>query len=242
MHHRSADPLVTTTAGAPLGPEGAPKNPGALAPGLAWILTSQETSYGTVVSQSPSYDPSRYCHLAPSVRGAKIVANVLTFVFPPSTFLPPPSFDANNILWSDNENDTQSALWLLPYDTVGSFVLELSSSQEIYGFRLRNTHNANYNDFGTQAFTIEMSADGSSWSSAVNGTLPSAIDVQSIPFETFTITPVTTRYVRFTARSWYQRGESGGEFGSAGRGWTSKLECRVVHTFYFLFVFRQVPA
>lgn len=60
MHNRQADPLVTTTAGAPLSPEGAPSNPGCLAPGVGWIVTEEVTTYGDIISQSPSYDPSRY--------------------------------------------------------------------------------------------------------------------------------------------------------------------------------------
>ena len=54
MHNRQADPLVTTTAGAPLSPEGAPSNPGCLAPGVGWIVTEEVTTYGDIISQSPS--------------------------------------------------------------------------------------------------------------------------------------------------------------------------------------------
>jgi hypothetical protein len=59
IHHRSTDPLTGTTAGAPPGPEGASGNPGSLAIGAGWNMPTTETTYGTVTSETPSYDPSR---------------------------------------------------------------------------------------------------------------------------------------------------------------------------------------
>ncbi len=113
------------------------------------------------------------------------------------------------MLWSDNPNDTQSLLWLLPYNTTGNFVLQLATAQQIYGFRLRNTHNDHYEDFGTRGFTVEISSDGSHWQTVVTGTLPDAVGASSLPFETFTISATTAQYVRFTATSWYHNGKGG---------------------------------
>ena len=41
VHSVDADPLVTTTAGAPLKMEGAPVNPAALGPTVAWTVTHE---------------------------------------------------------------------------------------------------------------------------------------------------------------------------------------------------------
>jgi hypothetical protein len=118
------------------------------------------------------------------------------------------SFHASNILWSDNPTDAnEDALWVLPFKTPGSFDLDLRSVQLLSGVRLRNTHNADYGDYGTRDFSISMSNDTSGpWLPVVNASLADVLGVSVIPFQTFTIDPVAARFVRFEARSWYHNG------------------------------------
>ena len=170
------------SAAAPTAPEGLAPNTAGITAGPVWSFMQSSEEYCEVVSQAEPYD-SR--------------------------------FNVRNILWSKNDDDTQSQLWLLPVNaTKQGFVLDIGLGQSpaptYTAVELRNTHNSNYNDFGTRDFTIEASDDAESqqWETVASGTLPSAISKgSSMPWVTVnTDKPVSARYLRFTGVNFYGHG------------------------------------
>jgi hypothetical protein len=110
-------------------------------------------------------------------------------------------------LWSDNPSDDQSGLWLLPYNTSGSFVLVFPEAQGLTGVRLRNTHNQDFNDFGTKDFLVEVSnASTGPWKPFVQGQLDDVAGVTPPPFVTFDAQFELCLALRFTAKSWFNKG------------------------------------
>jgi len=76
----------------------------------------------------------------------------------------------------------------------------------IKGFLLKNAHNANTNDIGTQDFTISISdnIDDGPWTDILTGTLPDARHVTPVPVLNFELeNEVETQYVRFQVDSYY---------------------------------------
>lgn len=98
-------------------------------------------------------------------------------------------------------------MWVLPFKTPGSFDLDLRSVQLLGGVRLRNTHNANYGDYGTRDFVISVTNETAGpWLPVVTASLADVLGLSVIPFQTFAIDPVAARFVRFEVHSWYRNG------------------------------------
>merc|ERR1712141_183445 len=95
--------------------------------------------------------------------------------------------------------------WLLPNKVVDEgFVVDLGAVKTVESLNLTNTHNSNHNDRGTQAFEINISSDGSSFSNIGSGTLTD-VRKKSLQTESFSFSG-TGRYVQFKVKSVYGNG------------------------------------
>jgi hypothetical protein len=80
----------------------------------------------------------------------------------------------------------------------------------ISGFRIKNTHNRDSYDRGTNKFKIFTSTSGSGpWTEILSSNLPDARNGSTVPLLQFALgSPITTQYVMFQIDSFY--GRSGG--------------------------------
>ena len=119
------------------------------------------------------------------------------------------TFPASNITdgrFDDTGSPSDWSFWLTPNGSLGSATIDLGGQYTISQFQLQDTHNRGFNDRGTNAFDISVSADGLSFSPVVSdsfGTWPKLPIVTESGFA-----PVTGQYVKFNIDSYY--GSSGG--------------------------------
>ena len=80
----------------------------------------------------------------------------------------------------------------------------------IRGFRIKNTHDTQHNDFGTNKFKIFASTSGSGqWTKILSGNLPDAWNVDPVPVLQFPLAgSLTMQYIMFQIETFY--GYAGG--------------------------------
>merc|ERR1712212_625420 len=114
-----------------------------------------------------------------------------------------------------NEEDfrvaRQTNYWVTSDGKTGeeaSLYMRFQCPVTITGVMLQNTHNAGYNDRGTQNFTISIPDQVTgAWTDIMTSSLPDARNVSSVPVFTFQLeTQVETSQVRFQVDSFYGRG------------------------------------
>jgi hypothetical protein len=133
-----------------------------------------------------------------------------------------PNFRAENVLSGEKHCERGNKIspmfagqyFLLPNGVVDrGFVVDLGCARSISAVLLRNTHNGDWNDRGTRGFTVELSADGASWTVAVAGELKDARNKGcDVPLEEFPVEDgpsETSQFVRFRATSFYGTGGAG---------------------------------
>merc|ERR1712106_65972 len=112
-----------------------------------------------------------------------------------------PSIPSSTNYWlvADRANGTDAQL-----------LMTFSCTKTIRGFRLKNTHNAQYKDRGTANFSISIwDSNTNQWTEVLFGTLPDARSAAIVPVLTFALDdPVTTDKVIFQIDSYY--GDKGG--------------------------------
>ncbi|EDQ87592.1 uncharacterized protein MONBRDRAFT_33248 [Monosiga brevicollis MX1] len=120
----------------------------------------------------------------------------------------PERFPAKNILWSQNPDDVQDKLWLLPDDvSTGNFTIELHQMQPLYALRLRNSHNDEYNDRGARDYVLECTNNTeSSWSTWAKGTLAQVAQGEPLPWETIPLPGQAAQYCRLSLSGFYGKG------------------------------------
>ena len=152
-------------------------------------LKFAEGDCGMVVS-GPSYENSR---LGEMFSAYHVVTNENDFWY---EFNKEPSF--TNYWITDN--------YLTGNDTTLSMFFACPTT--IYGFYIKNTHNAEGNDRGTKDFKIFSSdSEDGLWTEIISGSLPDARNETDVPTQSFTLnSSVTTQYIRFQIESYYGLG------------------------------------
>ena len=119
-------------------------------------------------------------------------------------------FSISNV--TDGELDDQepgagdgSSFWLAPGGrTEAGFVVDLDTVNEIGRIDLQNTRFSEAGFHGTQDFRISVSLDQNQWTTVLEDTLADGWDAAHyIPIESFEFDPVSARYVKFEALSYY---------------------------------------
>lgn len=98
------------------------------------------------------------------------------------------------------------SFWLTPNGTLGSATIDLLGLYDISTITLQNTHNRGYGDRATRDFRIELSADGTSFSTLLASTLP--YEGGTLSLHDYAADDAVARYVRVDVDSFY--GSSGG--------------------------------
>ena len=107
--------------------------------------------------------------------------------------------------------DGQTNYWITSDWKTGdeaSLYMTFQCPVTIRGFLMKNTHNAGYQDRGTQNFTISIpdSLTGA-WTDILTSSLPDARNVSPVPVNTYQLdTLVETSLVRFQVNTFYGRG------------------------------------
>jgi len=114
---------------------------------------------------------------------------------------------AQNALTLTLPEEGLNGRWLLAVGATNQgFVIDMGSVHNVNVISLWNTHNAHWNDRGTERFTLSLSSDAlidamTDWTEYYAGTLPDARDAD-IQMQTYGIGGCG-RYVQFIAKSYY---------------------------------------
>ena len=134
----------------------------------------------------------------------------------------PDMFNASNVLtneddiWVDYPNNPSTAnYWITDNDKTGKFArlfMSFCCTKSIKGFRIKNTHNGEAQNAGTENFSIltSESQDGP-WIPILSGKFSDPRNVDPVPVERFPLTnPIETRFLAFQVDSFYGPHSSGG--------------------------------
>ena len=121
-------------------------------------------------------------------------------------------FRAENLLTRNTAGETVADLWFPPSDKQqGEFVLDLGCVGRLAGAELVNTHNRQYRDRSTRAFTLATALTYTGpWTQVLSQELEnSRQQVDPLPLQTFTFSAVA-RFVKFKIVSWHDDASAGG--------------------------------
>ena len=116
-----------------------------------------------------------------------------------STFAPTEAVDG--VL---ENGSTQTGYWLTKDGTTGYLQVDLLDTVEVHSIRVMNCRNANYLDRSTKDYRLEISTDGSQWTTVQDGVLPED-DISNWQVTALGV-PQTARWVRFWVDSYYGNG------------------------------------
>lgn len=109
--------------------------------------------------------------------------------------------------FDDLGTDAEATYWIAEDDTPADVIVDLESSYLLREIRLQNTHNSHGQDRGTKGYRLSVSQDGKTYRVVADGELQSAFGQQLISRQRVVLkTPVTARFVKFEALTWYGLG------------------------------------